>query len=405
MQIQDDTVYARAHQFVTASALGACAAMMVLAGPAWTRNQANALTITPSFDSSITAAPDAGEVESTINTVINSYERLLADPIDVTIFFERAPLLNDRASQSKASLYAVGYFVYTGQMIVDAVFNNNPVLATAVTNLASGNQSGQIVATSAGLRALGFDAPGLLGTDGERFDGTLDGVITLDSGTDFQFSRPVSPDSLDARWAIAHEIDEVLGVGGAGGSILDAAFDSGQASPPFFGGVIGGEDLYRYAAPGVPSLTLNPAATAFFSIDGGKTDLARFNQDPTMDYADWYAKDPCLPLVQRAAFCNGLAVDVTRDSPEVVALQAVGYELLSVPEPTTAAILIVGLSGVAALSTIARRCRKAEQPYVPRRRNATTIRNVTCEKHPCSAALGVRRRVAAPRDAEQVTMA
>ena len=81
-----------------------------------------------------------------------------------------------------------------------------------------------------------------------------------------------------------------------------------------------------------------------------------------MDYADWYAKDPCLPLVQRAAFCNGLAVDVTRDSPEVVALQAVGYELLSVPEPTTAAILIVGLSGVAALSTIARRCRKAEQP-------------------------------------------
>ena len=233
-------------------------AVTVLVGLAVTRDQANALTITPSFDSSITAAPDAGAIESSINTVINTYERLFADPIDVTIFFQRAPLPNDLASQSKASLYAVGYFVYAGQMIVDAVFNDNPVLTTAVINLASGNKSDQIVATSAGLRALGFtDTPGLLGTDGERFHGTLDGVITLDSGTDFQYSRPVSPDSIDARWAIAHEINEVLGVGGAGGSILNAAFDSGQVSPPFFGGVIGGEDLFRYAAPGIPSLTLD----------------------------------------------------------------------------------------------------------------------------------------------------
>src|SRR5215469_4384514 len=96
-------------------------AATVLVGLALTRDHANALTITPSFDSSITAAPDAGAVESTINSVINSYERLLADPIDVTIFFQRAPLPNDLASQSTASLYAVGYFVYTGQLIVDAV--------------------------------------------------------------------------------------------------------------------------------------------------------------------------------------------------------------------------------------------------------------------------------------------
>jgi len=336
-------------------------AATVLAGLALTRDQANALTITPSFDSSITAAPDAGAVESTINAVINTYEGLFSDPIDVTIFFQRAPLLNDLASQSKASLYAVGYFVYTGQMVVDAVFNDNPVLASAVLNLASGNKSDLIVETSADLRALGFDAPGLLGTDGERFHGTLDGVIILDSGTDFEYSRPVSPASIDARWAIAHEINEVLGVGGAGGSILNAAFDLGEVSPPFFGGVIGGEDLYRYAAPGIPSLTLDSDAAAYFSIDGGKTDLARFDQDHTMDYADWYAQGPCLPLVQRAAFCNGLAVDVTRDSPEVVALQAVGYELRSVPEPTTASIFFAGLGGLVGLSVIARRGRKTER--------------------------------------------
>jgi hypothetical protein len=352
---------ARRHRQRSASANLGLLVVTVLTGLAVTRDQANALTITPSFDTSITAAPDAGAIESSINSVINTYERLLADPIDVTIFFQRAPLQSDRASQSKASLYAVGYFVYTGQMVVDAVFNDNPVLTTAVTNLASGNKSDLMVATSAGLRALGFDAPGLLGTDGERFHGTLDGVITLDSATDFQYSRPVPPDSIDARWAIAHEINEVLGVGGAGGSILDAAFDLGQVSPPFFGGVIGGEDLYRYAAPGIPSLTLDSDATAFFSIDGGKTDLARFNQDNAFDHADWYAQGPCLPLVQRAAFCNGLAVDVTRDSPEVVALQAVGYELLSVSEPTTASLFFAGLGGLVGLSVVARRGRNTEK--------------------------------------------
>jgi hypothetical protein len=318
----------------------------VLAGLGLASTRVSALNIIPSFDKSITAAPDAGAIENSINRVIDTYERLIADPVDATIFFNRAPLPNDRASQSKASLYAVGYFLYTGQMIVDAVFNDNPVLTTAIINLASGNQADMIVATSADLRALDFIAPGLLGEDGVRGHGTLDGVITLDSGTNFQYSRPVSPDNIDATWAIAHEINEVLGIGGAGGSILNAAFDSGQVAPPFFGGVIGAEDLFRYAAPGVPSLTPSSDATSFFSIDGGKTDLARFNQDHTLDYADWYAQGPCLPLVQRAAFCTGLAADVTRSSPEVVALQAIGYELAeSVPEPTTASVLLTGLGG------------------------------------------------------------
>ena len=57
-------------------------AATVLAGLAVTRDQANALTITPSFDSSITAAPDAGAIESSINTVIDIYERPFTDPIE-----------------------------------------------------------------------------------------------------------------------------------------------------------------------------------------------------------------------------------------------------------------------------------------------------------------------------------
>ena len=39
-------------------------AVTVLVGLALIRDQANALTITPSFDKSITAAPDAGAIEN-----------------------------------------------------------------------------------------------------------------------------------------------------------------------------------------------------------------------------------------------------------------------------------------------------------------------------------------------------
>jgi hypothetical protein len=305
---------------------------------------ARALTITPSFDSSITGAPNAAAIERSISDVITTYDHLIQDPIDVSIFFTRTVLPSNFLSQSLASLYAVPYDSYAIRLAANALVFRNPVLSTAVSNLAHGNSGQRVVDSSAGLRALGDTTKtGLLGTDGVRGHGTLDGIVYLSSGPGLQYSRPVLPHHVDARWAIAHEIDEVLGIGGAAGSILNAAFDSGLTSPPFFGGVIGDEDLYRYAAPGVPSLSLSPDATAFFSIDGGVDDLAQFNQDHNFDYADWFAAGSCLPLVQRAAFCSELSVNFTRNSPEAIALQAIGYDLTAIPEPPAGILFLVGL--------------------------------------------------------------
>jgi hypothetical protein len=304
---------------------------------------ARALTITPSFDSSITDAPNAAAIERSITDVIGTYDRLIRDPVDVSVFFARTVLPSNFLSQSVASLYPVSYESYTSLLAANALAFRNPVLSTAVSNLALGNTSQVVVASSAGLRALGVtSATGLVGTDGVRGHGTLDGVVFLSSGPALQYSRPVLPHHVDAGWAIAHEIDEVLGIGGAAGSILNAAFDSGLTSPPFFDDVIGDEDLYRYAASGVPSLSLSPDATAFFSIDGGVDDLAQFNQDHNFDYADWFAAGPCLPLVQRAAFCPELSVNFTRNSPEAIALQAIGYDL-TVPEPPAGGLFLVSL--------------------------------------------------------------
>jgi hypothetical protein len=71
-------------------------------------------------------------------------------------------------------------------------------------------------------------------------------------------------------------------------------------------------------------------------------DLAQFNQDHNFDFADWFAAGSCLPLVQRATFCPELSVNFTRNSPEAIALQAIGYDL-TVPDPPAGGLFLVSL--------------------------------------------------------------
>lgn len=248
-------------------------------------NRAGAFVIAPTFDTSITTAPNASAIEGSIQSVIDTYDSLITDPVNVSIFFSVGELPPQFLSDNFNTLYLVSYDSYTSLLAQQEALTHNPVLATAVANLPLGNQAASVAVSSVDLRVLGVDAPGARGADAGLGDGSFDGVISLSPDTLLQYSRPVAPDEIDARWAIAHEINEVLGVGGEG-SILNIAVNTGQTAPPFFGGVIGTEDLYRYAAPGVPSLTESPDATAYFSIDGGRTEVALFNQDQTFDYAD-----------------------------------------------------------------------------------------------------------------------
>ena len=299
-------------------------------------DRAEALFITPTFDPSITAAPNASAIENSIQSVIDTYNNVITDPIDISIYFTLAKLPPQFVSQSLPTRYSLSYRGYTLLLAQAAADTLNPILATAVANLASGNKAPRVGATSANIGVLGIDAPGLLGADGVLGHGSFDGVIELSTQHLLQYSRPVAPGAVDARWAVAHEINEVLGVGG----------DVGQVSPSF----ILAEDLFRYAAPGIPSLTESPAANEYFSIDGGRTALARFNQDQTFDHEDWAINLSCQPpvaLVQAAAFCPALSVDMTAGSPEALALQAIGYDIAAIPEPATGLVLLAALGGLA----------------------------------------------------------
>ena len=302
---------------------------------------AHALTIQATFDSSIVNAPDAADIENTINFATNEISSLYSNPGTVTILFKYSS--GSFLGESNSSFYFDTYATVTSELQANLSANpQNTVLATALNNLSSGNDPNgarDIEATSAAFR-MGlndntatpcFDASGNF-VNG--CDAVFDGVITLSSTQPIDFTRPVPAyDGTNLQYdgvrVAEHEIDEVLG-GGGSGSMLGSPDQSTR---------YGLLDLYRYSAPGTPSYTGSGIATSYFSIDGGNTNIVGFNQNHNGDYGDWGPNStPCAGggsggpgFVQDAFSCNNVQADVTTSSPEYVMLEAIGYDPVGAP--------------------------------------------------------------------------
>jgi hypothetical protein len=208
---------------------------------------------------------------------------------------------------------------------------NNPVNGTTL-----------VTTTAPLLRALGFTAPGTqAGISPTNL--TFDSDITL-SLTGENLTRPGTNINDDLESTVEHEVDEVLGIGGEGSVITT---NVGALT-----GGVGPMDLYRYSAPGVRSFTASTNAASFFSINGGTNKMVNFNQGfgGQSDYGDWGdgtnpadGKGNGTPLVQDAFGSPGSAPDVGTN--ELTALDVVGWNL--VPEPSTVALVTVGVVGMA----------------------------------------------------------
>lgn len=303
---------------------------------------AAALTITALFDSSITGAGNAAQMESAINDAIGTIDSLYSNSGSVGIVFTQSA--GNFLGQSNTGDYRLDYTSYTNALkVVSHNEATNTILSTAIANLSSGNKpsnAGSVLLTSADSRvALGlagssgcFDSGGnFVGSCGQSYDGVikLTTTYTLNYGT-----TPIAG-AYSAIDTVLHEINEILG-GGGQGSVLNQIAVGNDI------GDVGVLDLYRYSAAGVASFSTSSSASSYLSVDGGVTNIVGFNQSTSQgDLGDFSTNNN----ISSAGSSAGIVATYNSSSPEYKMMESLGYNGV-VPEPASLALFVTGLAGL-----------------------------------------------------------
>jgi hypothetical protein len=305
---------------------------------------ANGLTITPTFDGSITGNANAAQIEAGINTAISTIEGLYGNPVTIDITFSFTPLTGNTISQSTIGEgFGDTYSTYVSLLEADSAANpGNTVLATAIANLGSGNKGG--TNTKYGGMFLSDSQNAMLNGASNAYTNN----ISINSNQPFAFTGIADSSQYDLVGAVEHEIDEIMGGGGEGSTLNDLANPSFCPGSPLCTQE-GSTDLYRYSAPGVPSFTTSTSATSYFSIDGGATQIEQFNQNGNGfsggDYGDFAPPGGGSgQLIQNAFNYYGQDEAYTTSSPEYTMMEAIGWDpaTAAAPTPEPGTLILVG---------------------------------------------------------------
>ncbi len=257
---------------------------------------AGSFTIIPSFDTSVTSSPDAGNYESAVNSAISYLESVITNSMTITIGFgygevggnngsAGTPLSPNSGAESSTPGYNFSYgAVYDAIQATDttSVVQRD---AAALLPPADPTNGATINVTVAEASALGLS---------NGFSG-FSGNIGLSLGTNgygytWSQSGTIAPDTLDAVGVFEHEITEVLGradTGGANNTYNPLDFfrytsaDGGGGDP--IGSAAGTIDQ-PFAS------TYDAAANSYFSYDGKSVTLQYDSPSAVSageDVADW----------------------------------------------------------------------------------------------------------------------
>lgn len=306
---------------------------------------AQALVITPEFDSSISGNSNANQIEGAINSAIQTIDGLYDNSVTLAVDFTYDSAGSGQLLSTSQSMDSVSYSHYVRALTSDSTANpTNTTLATAVANLPYGNDANgsKYVALSTGLAEM----LGLLQSIPSAYTPT----ININSSQNFGLSQPVSSSQYDLVGGLEHELNEVLG-GGGGGSTLNSVYSNTAGLST----EIGPLDLYRYSAAQTPSFTTSSSASSYLSVDGGITKLVSFNQNNSGDYGDF---TPSCGAgvggglsIQNAFNCTGAYEAYTTNTTEFKMMQSLGWDSSSTAVPLPAAVwsFMAGLMGLLAL--------------------------------------------------------
>ncbi len=226
-----------------------------------------ALTINTTYAASVNNLAYATEVKTAFQAAANVFQSMFVNPVTVNLQVGWGELLGSPVTSiGVAGMTGYGSYSYSQMRSMLGATATSSADQTAYSSLPASSPTGALnyTLTPALAKALGVAPATSAG---------VDGYVGFGAGYNFDFNRTdgIAAGTYDFMGVALHEISHALGrVSGLG------------STTPANGLPI---DLFRYSAPGTTSFAYN--SPAYFSINGGTTNLATFNSTGSADRDSW----------------------------------------------------------------------------------------------------------------------